>query len=138
MPNCKFAFVALVSLALTMPCLGQNAPRGGGPPGGGELKVDQFFKEVNTSNDGKISKEEWKAAGLLDNVFTMIDTKQQNYITKDELEAMQWPPDLDSNKDGILTVEKMKAFDKKMGGGGPGGGGPPGGAPPGGGPPPQQ
>jgi hypothetical protein len=142
----------VVGMALALPCLAQNgggappsgggAPGGSGAPGGGggmpsgvAYKVDGFFAQVNTSKSGKITKEEWKAAGLKDMVFSMVDTKNVGYITLEMLQATKFPADMDTNKDGVLTVDKMKAFDKKMGASGGGGGAPGGGggAPGGGG-----
>jgi len=152
----KFAIVAAAALALALPCLAQNAPGGGAPggappgggapggssPGGGmnmiSMKVDKFFAEVNKSGSGKITKEEWKAAGLQDFVFSFIDSKKQGYIDLAELQAAKLPAAMDTDHTGELTVAKMIAYDKTMGGGPPGGGGPGGpggGAPPAGGPP---
>jgi hypothetical protein len=133
--------VAIVGMALAVPCFGQapgGAPggagggagaAGGAAPSGIQLKVDGFLKEVDTNNDGKISKEEWKAAGLMDMVFSMVDTKKLGYIDKEELEATKFPAGIDANKDGILTVANMKAYDKTVGGGGGAAGGADGGAP---------
>jgi hypothetical protein len=134
----------ILGMALALPCLAQDAPggapaggSGGGAPSGGTmnmttLKVDGFFGEVDTNKDGKITKEEWTAAGLKDMVFSMVNTSKSGSITKQELEASKFPADMDSNKDGNLTVDKMKAFDKKVGGGGAAGGGGGGSAPSGG------
>jgi hypothetical protein len=158
----KHAIVAVAALALALPCLAQNggAPGGGGAPGAGaagggmnmvSMKVDKFFAEVNKSGTGKITKEEWKAAGLQDFVFSFIDSKNQGYIDKAMLAAAKLPAAMDTDGTGELTVAKMVAYDKKNGnaapggggGGAPGGGGVPGGGGagqggPGGGGPPQQ
>jgi Ca2+-binding EF-hand superfamily protein len=107
-------------------CPKRSGGGGGSAPGDSTtLKVDGFFTEVDANHDGQINKEEWTAAGLKDMVFSMVDTKKQGYITKDELEASKIPSAMDSTKDGQLTVQKMKDFDKTAGsGGGPGGGAP--------------
>ena len=117
--------VAIVGMALAVSCLAQNAPGGapGGAPGaapGGhsptdvQLKGDKFFAQIDTSKDGKLSKEEWKALDLPDGVFTRMDTDKDGFLSLKEVEANWYPGALDSNKDGILTVEKMKAFDAMM------------------------
>jgi hypothetical protein len=165
----------VVGMALALPLFAQNggapggaAPGGGGAPGGGAaagggggampagvaFKTDGFFAQVNTSKSGKITAEEWKAAGLKDMVFSMVDTKKTGSITPEMLAATKFPAAIDGNKDGVLTVDEMIAFDKTMGSGGGGapgggggapaggggapGGGAPGGGAPGGGGPPQQ
>jgi hypothetical protein len=117
----------IVGMALALPCLAQNggAPAGGAGGGSGmnmvTLKVDSFFSQVDANKDGNISKEEWKAAGLQDSVFSYVNASKSGSIALKELEATKFPADLDTNKDGSLTVEKMIAFDKKQSGGGGGG-----------------
>jgi hypothetical protein len=129
----------LLCAALILPVMAQQgAPQGGGPAqsGGGQsqnhtLKVDHFIQQVDTDKDGRISKAEWQAAGLLDNVFTTMDTNKDGYLSKEELEVNKFPDGIDAYHNGILTLENMKAFDKKMGFGKPGAGGAGGaGAPP--------
>ena len=109
MQICKYAIVAMAAVALTLTCAAQNggAPGGGAPGGGGApaagggaagggggmgnmvtMKVDKFIAEVN--RNGKITKEEWKAAGLQDFVFSFVDSKKQGYIDKAELEATKF------------------------------------------------
>ena len=72
---------ASVCLALTVPVLAQGPP----PQGAGmtmkNFKVDAFVKQVDTDKDGSMTKEEWKAAGLIDMPFTMCDTSKDNKIT---------------------------------------------------------
>jgi len=132
---CKMA-VAIIGMALAVPCLAQNAP--GGAPGGAtgghnptdvQLKGDKFLAQVDANKDGKISKAEWKALDLPDGVFTRMDTDKDDFLTLKEIEANWYPGSLDTNKDGILTLEKLKAFDAQMKnmkapGGAPGAGGP--------------
>jgi hypothetical protein len=131
--------VVIVGMALALPCVAQSAP-GGAPAGGGapaaggaptmvSLKVDGFFAQVDANKDGKLSTEEWKTAGLADNVFTMFDSKKTGFITKEVLASQKFPSEIDANSDGVLTVAEMIAFDKKPHGGPSGAaGGAPGGA----------
>ena len=45
------------------------------------FKVDAFVKQVDSNNNGSMTKEEWKAAGLIDMPFTMCDTdKDKNHL----------------------------------------------------------
>jgi len=131
--------VASVGMAMALPCLAQNAPGGGGGGGMISMKADSLAAEVDTNKDGKLSKEEWKAAGLADFVLTRLDTDKKGYITQEQLEATKFPADMDTDKSGKLSVAKLIAFDKKMSssmsGGAPGGGGAPSGGAPGGGAP---
>lgn len=116
--------------ALALPMLAQQgAPQGGAAQGGGgqdtnhTLKVDYFIQQMDTDKDGRISKAEWKAAGLLDNVITTMDTSKDGYLSKEELEVNKFPDGIDVDHKGILTLENMKAFDAKMGFGKAGAGG---------------
>jgi len=146
-------FAAVVCLSLSLPALAQNPPQQGGTPpqsgappqGGGGMagksfKVESFVAKVDANKDGSMTKEEWKAAGLIDTPFNMCDSDKDGKIMTAEMAACSLPEAMDANKDGALMVEEMIEFDKKMaGGGGPGvPGGAPGGArggAPGGGPP---
>ena len=123
--------LAIVGMALALPCLAQGPP--GGAQSGVLLKADGFVAEVNTSKTGKITKEEWAAAGLPD-IFDQLDTDKSGYLTKERLEATKFPAAMDPNKDGILTVAKFLAFSKIIHGGASGGGAPGGSAPSGGAP----
>jgi hypothetical protein len=136
-------FAAIVCMILAMPVLAQNPPRQGAHlrkaagMTGKNFKVDSFVSRVDTNKDGSMTKEEWKAAGLIDTPFTMCDSNKDNKITTAEMAACGLPEGMDANGDSALTVDEMIEFDKKMaaGGGGPGGsGGAPGGAPGKGGP----
>ena len=94
---------------------------------------------------GKVAKEEWLASGMTqdsyDRLFTqMLDTNKDLILTKAEFTASKPIFEVDSNKDGKVTLEEFAEANKKaaanMGSGGQGGpGGAPGGAqgaPPGG------
>jgi hypothetical protein len=116
----------IAGMALALPCMAQQGGAPAGGAGGGNtantvsLKVDGLFNEVDTNKDGKISKEEWKAAGLMDMIFTMVNTSKSGSITLQELESSKFPETMDTNKDGILSLEEWKAFDKTITGGGGG------------------
>ena len=144
------------SLLVPLVVLAQGAPPGGpplgGPPGGGppmaggdalggDKSLDQkpFFASLDTNHDGKVTLAEWKAAGLPENVYSMIDAKKTGAATFADFEAHPPMSSFDANKDKKVTLEEMKAaIEKQMKSGGPGGGpggGGPGGPPPGGAPP---
>lgn len=148
----------IVGLSLVAPLavLAQGAPQGGPPPGGppgggpqmaggdamgGDKSLDQkpFFASLDANHDGKVTLAEWKAAGLPENVYSMIDAKKTGAATFADFEAHPPMSSFDANKDKKVTLEEMKAaIEKQMKSGGPGGGpggGGPGGPPPGGAPP---
>jgi hypothetical protein len=112
---------------------GQAGGQGGGSSDSGvTLDVSPFFAAVDTSKDDKITLEEWKAAGLPDSVFTMFETDKKGYITKESLASKKHPPTVDSNKDGKLSLDELKAHIKSQqsqSSGGAQGGAVPGGAP---------
>jgi len=128
------AFIAaLLFVLLTTPVLAQNGPPQGGqaPPQGGApaagaqssqsdgltLDVTPFYDEVNTTKDGKITLDQWKAAGLPENVFSMFDSDKKGYITKEHMASMKHPPSIDTDHSGKLTLAKLKAHIASQSGG---------------------
>jgi hypothetical protein len=119
---------------------------------GGDKSLDQkpFFASLDANHDGKVTLAEWKAAGMPENVYSMIDAKKTGAATFADFEAHPPMTSFDANRDKKVTLEEMKAaIEKQMKAGGPGGspggpGGPgsgpgrsgsPGGPPPDGAPP---
>ena len=122
--------ILIVALLMATTCFAQTG--GGGTPENNvgkvrkTYKVDKFFAEINKSKSGKITKEEWKAAGLPDMLFAFVDQKNQGYIDIDELKVAVFPIEIDTDKTGELTLAKLLAYEK-LRAGGPQGGGPQGG-----------
>ena len=110
----SMVFQVLVSLPLAMPVLAQDTP----PPGPGmamkQYNVDAFVMQVDTDKDGSMSKEEWKAAGLVDLPFTFCDTSKDELLSAKEMTDCQLPEAMDMDKDGVLLVDEMIEFDKRM------------------------
>jgi hypothetical protein len=136
----KIVFAAIIMTALALPAMAQNTPpQGGGAPGGQEavktktMKADAFMKQVDKNGDGKITKEEWLAAGISERGFTVMDSvgtngaggfmpKKLGYVTKEIIESFTFKADVDTNNDGQLTLEKLIAFEKAPAGQPPSGG----------------
>jgi Ca2+-binding EF-hand superfamily protein len=105
------AFIYLASAALV---LGQEpAPKGPGMAMK-NFNVDDFVKQVDTDKDGSMSKEEWKAAGLIDLPFSFCDTSKDGEISEKEMAGCSLPEMMDSDGNGVLTVSEMIEFDKRM------------------------
>ncbi|MEM6541330.1 MAG: EF-hand domain-containing protein, partial [Bacteroidota bacterium] len=51
--------------------------------------IDQLFKDLDTDEDGKLSKEEVR--GPLSKHFADIDTDEDGYLTREELENAPKP-----------------------------------------------
>jgi hypothetical protein len=137
--------VPLAVIAQAVPPQGRP-PQPGGPPGGGppmaagdtlggDKSLDQrpYFESLDANHDGKVTLEEWKAAGMPENVYAMIDSKHAGAATWADFEAHPPMKSFDANGDGKVTLAEVRAaVEKQMQPGGPGG---PGGSPPGGPPP---
>lgn len=142
MTRLSFFAVCLFMLMLTGICLAQDTGaqqdtgerhgRGQGQHGRGGAMM-----RMDTDNDGKISREEWKGKP---EAFDKIDKNGDGFITKEELaesrrnrfEEMdtnndgkisrdEWKGNpkiftrLDTNNDGVLTKEELKAGARKGG-----------------------
>jgi hypothetical protein len=103
---------AAIGLSLAAPVLAQN-PQGGGMASK-KFKVDSFVAKVDADKDGAMTKDEWKAAGLIELPFTACDSSKDGKITKEEMAACALPEAMDADGNGILMVDEMIEFDKKM------------------------
>jgi Ca2+-binding EF-hand superfamily protein len=107
-------FHVLVFLSLAMPVMAQETP----PPGPGmamkQFNVEAFVKQVDKDKDGSMSKEEWKAAGLVDLPFTFCDASKDGILSAKEMADCRLPEAMDTDKDGVLLVDEMIEFDKSM------------------------
>lgn len=69
---------------------GPSAPSAGArPPHGQRMTLAQRFAAANTTNDGKLTLEQAKAAGMQRIVrnFDRIDAQHKGYVTLDEIRA---------------------------------------------------
>ena len=98
---------------LSIQAMAQNPAQQGGMAMK-KYRVDEFVAKVDADNDGAMTKEEWKAAGLAEIPFTMCDSSKDDKLTAAELAACALPQAMDTNGDGILLVPEMIEFDKKM------------------------
>lgn len=97
-----------------------GAPQGDAAGGGAAMpqtkayNADAFVAGVDTNNDGFMTKEEFKAAGLTDRMFLtppFCDPDHDEKITKKEMNECKLPEAVDMNKDGKLTKEEMATFE---------------------------
>jgi len=138
----KIVMATTLAAMITVPAFAQQSAPAQGQSGGGagtgnsvKMDVAPFINSVDTNKDGNISIEEWKAAGLNENIFSIFDSKKQNSFAKDVMANMTHPADIDANKDGKMTLEEFKNYTKSLGSQSGGQGGAPGGAAPAGAPP---
>lgn len=78
----------------------------------GTAKLDQtpMFNEIDADKDGKVTSEEWTAAGAPDRMFQRSDADEDGSVTLEELNASSRPPDVDKNQDGKATLSELKEF----------------------------
>jgi hypothetical protein len=117
-------FFSILATALVAPASAQNTPSQGGaaPQGthqhsGKKVDYSPFFEAVDKKHDGKITREEWNAAGLKDKQFiqlTKYKKSDEQYVTQAQLDDMDAPAALDANKDGKITLEEFINFTKNI------------------------
>ena len=78
------------------------------------FKIDAFVKQVDKDGDGAMAKEELKKAGLAEMPFSFCDADRDKKLTKKEMADCKLPEAMDSDQDGVLSVNEMIEFDKKM------------------------
>ena len=86
---------------------------------------------IDTNKDGKMTKEEWLAAGAPIASFQMFTERSKNdYVTVEEFLKETPPNGVDLDCDGKITIEEFHTFGLQgPPGGAPGGDAPQGGAP---------
>jgi Ca2+-binding EF-hand superfamily protein len=105
--------VLVIGLMFTAIANAQNPPQGGGMATKTH-KVDAFIEKVDANKDGAMTRDEWKAAGLVEMPFAACDSSKDGKITSEEMTGCALPEAMDADKDRALLVEEMIAFDKKM------------------------
>ena len=103
-----------IIISFAVSALAQDGPPPGGPMAVKNYDVEAFVKQVDTNSDGVMAKEEWKKAGLADMPFSFCDTDRDEKLSKKEMGDCKLPEAMDADPDGILTVNEMIEFDKKM------------------------
>jgi len=84
---------------------------------GKKVDYSPFFAAVDKKHDGKLTREEWDAAGLKDKQFTELTKykkSDEQYVTLAQLEDMDAPDALDANHDGKITLEEFINFTKNI------------------------
>jgi hypothetical protein len=94
---------------------GQGAAQGASSSDSGvKLDMTPFFTSVDTDKDNKITLAEWKAAGLDENVYEKFDKDKKGSFSKESMADKTHPPTIDSNKDGKLSLDELKAHIKSQ------------------------
>ena len=104
--------LVFVVLCLTIPTQAQEGPPI--PMAMKTYKVDTFVKKIDTDSNGSMSKEEWKGAGLAELPFNFCDADKDSKLSEKEMTECRLPEAMDTDKDGVLLVNEMIEFDKRM------------------------
>ena len=110
----KIALSFIILLFVVPVCAQDASPQGGPMMAMKQYKVDDFIKQVDKDKDGFITKEEWRASGLSDMPFGFCDTNKDNKLSAEEMTASRFPEAMDIDKNGVLKVDEMIEFDKRM------------------------
>lgn len=76
------------------------------------LDLYPYFVAVDANHDGCLTKDEWDKAGAPSSSFNGLN--QNGCVTYLRMYNEKAPDTVDLNKDGKLTLEELKEFDKKM------------------------
>jgi Ca2+-binding EF-hand superfamily protein len=76
------------------------------------------FRNLDTNNDGRVSRSEWHGATLL---FNALDKNRDGFLSRSEMVGTEAPPDLftsvDVNGDGNITLQEWhwsrQSFDQR-------------------------
>ena len=142
----KVLVITIICLAIACPVLAQQVgiqgqpagdqPQGqapGGAPQGNSsnanLDFGPAYDAMDKDKDGKVAKEEWLASGMnqdsYNKLFTeMLDGNKDLIITKAEFTSSKPLFEVDTNKDGKVSLQEFVDANKKavksMGSGGQG------------------
>jgi hypothetical protein len=115
--------VSVFCMVLAVPVLAQNKTPQDGQQSSGALGVPgdaiyldptPFIQEVDANKDGNVSKEEWLAVGLSNDLYSRFDKQNKGYITREEMAAKYHPPAMDPEKTGKFTLAMLKAHIAKQ------------------------
>jgi hypothetical protein len=84
---------------------------------GKKVDYSPFFAAVDKKHNGKLTRDEWDAAGLKDRQFTELTKykkSDEQYVTQAQLDDMDAPDALDANHDGKITLEEFINFTKNI------------------------
>jgi len=108
------------------------------------LDINPAFEEMDTNNDGQVSKDEWFTAGMsqmsYDGLFQMmLDKDKSGALSREEMTSAQPMFEVDTNGDGKASMKEFvdannAAGERRQNEMGDGAGSPPGmppGSPPG-------